>query len=89
MSNYPDNFDGAALEAQAPRYLSRDADADLATLDAIKRRIAALAEMVNAWKPNTGAGDDARYALTNALDDAASAVRVAEDAIAAREGVRL
>lgn len=86
---YPDNINCAALEAQAPRYLSRDADADLATLDAIKRRIAALAEMVAAWKPNTGAGDEAHYALTDAMDEAASAVRVAEDVIAAREGVRL
>lgn len=89
MSNYPDNFDSAALEAQAPRYLSSDADADLATLDALKRRIAALAEMVNAWTPQTSAGDEAHYALTNALDEAASAVRTVEDAISAREGVRL
>lgn len=86
---YPDNINLTALEAQAPRYLSRDADADLATLDTLKRRIAALAEMVAAWSPNTGSGDEARYALTDALDEAASAVRTAEDAIAAREGVRL
>lgn len=89
MSNYPDNFDSAAFDAQAPRYLSRDADADLATLDALKRRIAALAEMVNAWSPRTNEADDTHYALTSALDEAASAVRVAEDALAAREGVRL
>lgn len=86
---YPDGTNFTAMEAQAPRYLSRDADADLATLDTLKRRIAALAEMVNAWTPCTGAGEDAHYALTNALDEAASAVRTAEDAIAAREGVRL
>lgn len=87
--SYPDDVNFNAMEAQTPRYLSSDADADLATLDTFKRRIAALVEMVNAWTPNTHAGEDAHYALTNALDEAGSAVRTAEDAIAVREGVRL
>ena len=86
---YPDNINLSALEAQAPRYLSSGADADLATLETLKRRVAALVEAVNAWTPNTTHGDDAHYALTNALDDMGMAIRAAEDGIAAAEGVRL
>ena len=77
------------VEAQAPRYLSSAADADMATLDTLKRRVAALVEAVNAWTPNTSQGDEAAYAMTNALDEVGMAIRAAEDGIAAAEGVRL
>ena len=86
---YPDNINFTALEAQAPRYLSSAADADLATLDTLKRRVLALAEAINAWTPNTAPGEDAHFALTNALDEISSAIRGGIDGIAAAEGVRL
>ena len=52
----------------------------------IPRRIAALAEMVNAWTPCTAAGEDAHYALTNALDEAARP-RLDDRDVALVEGV--
>lgn len=86
---YPDGINFAALEAQAPRYLSSAADADLATLDTLQRRVAALVEAVKAWRANTQEGQDAKYALEDQLDEAHRAIQSGIDGIAAAEGVRL
>ena len=89
MSNYPDNINLSALEAQAPRYLSSAADADLATLDTLQRRVVALVEAVNAWRANTQEGQEAKYGLEDQLDEAARSIQSGIDGIAAAEGVRL
>lgn len=66
-----------------------DTTSDLATLEFFARRVEALSLSIAAWTPCTGAGDEAHYAMTNLMDEAASAVRAAEDKIAEQEGGRL
>ena len=87
--SYPDNINLSALEAQAPRYLNSAADADLATLDTLQRRVAALVNAVNAWSANTQEGQEAKYALIDQLDEAGRSIQSGIDGIAAAEGVRL